>query len=309
MNTPNQSKRDFNISDGSMLQDSRTTAAQFKQDQTDFIKLDADFKTPYEDKWKTDILNAENAPTDEQILDAQANLTALVDLKLKNCCDYFQTAKYKIEKAFPSQEGILKEFGYDSYEYARQVPERMITFMVVWHNVASSTKYKAALIASGFVQTDIDDILTKRQELMDAKTTQELAKNSRSGSTQSRLALMNKVWENRSKVAKAAKNIYADNFAKYKIYLLPASAESQGIFSIEGTITEQGNAKKLEGVQVTYGDNTNDVTSDSNGKYGFAKLNEGDYTLTFTLSGYKPLNKTLAFIGEVLVVDVEMEKE
>ena len=36
MNTPNQTKRDFAISDSSMLQDSRTTLNQFKQDQTDF---------------------------------------------------------------------------------------------------------------------------------------------------------------------------------------------------------------------------------------------------------------------------------
>jgi hypothetical protein len=308
MNTPISSKRDFNISDSSMLQDSRTTLAQFKLDQADFASFDTDFNPTFEKNWKDSITDAENAPTDEQILDAQANLTDAVVLKLKDCGDYFQMAKYKIEKAFPNQEGVWKEFGYDNYEDARQVPERMIVFMNVWHDVASSLKYKATLIAAGFVQADIDAIVTKKQALMDAKTNQELAKNSRPGVTQSRVALMNKVWGYRSKVAKAAKYIYANDFAKYKIYLLPASAESTGIFSIEGTIAEKESKTKLENVKVSYGVTANDVVSDSNGKYGFSKLNKGDYTITFTLAGYRSATKTVTFNGEALLVDVALEK-
>ena len=308
MNTPNQTKRDFNLSDSSMLQDSRTTLAQFKLDQADFGNFDADFKTPFETLWKTNISNAENAPTDEQIIDAQANLTNTVDNRLKECGNYFQMSKYKIEKAFADQEGVWKEFGYDNYDDARQSPEKMIVFMNVWHDVASSTKYKASLIAAGFVQADIDAIATKRQALIDAKTTQEVAKNSRPSTTQNRVILMNKVWENRCKVAKAAKYIYADNFAKYKTYLLPASAEGSGVFSIKGSVSEKDSNKLLEGVQISNGNVANDVATDSNGQYGFAKLANGNYTLTFTLKGYKPLTKALEFAGETLVVDVALEK-
>ena len=135
--------------------------------------MDADFKTPFETVWKDSITDAENAPTDEQVVDAQANLTDAVEVTLKDCCNYFQSLKYKIEKAFPNQPGIWKEFGYDNYDDARQVPERMIVFMKVFHDVAASTKYKTTLIAAGFSQINIDDILTKRTALVDAKTAQE----------------------------------------------------------------------------------------------------------------------------------------
>ena len=308
MQTPSPNARDFKISDSSMLQDSRTTLAQFKLDQNDFSSFDADFKTPFETTWKGSITDAENAPTDEQIVDAQANLTNAVDLKLKECANFFQESKYKIEKAFPNQEGIWIEFGYDNYDQARHVPDRMSTFMNVWHGVASSTKYKATLITAGFTQANIDNILTKRQALIDAKTTQKIAKNSRPNTTQNRVALMNKVWENRCKVAKVAKYIYANNFAKYKIYLLPASDESSEIFSIKGTVTENGTDKKLEAVEVSYGKKDNNVVTDSNGKYGFTKLNEGDYVITYNLAGYNPFTKNITFKGEVLVLDVALDK-
>ncbi len=120
---------------------------------------------------------------------------------------------------------------------------------------------------------------------------------------------MNNVWAFRTKVAKAAKYIYANNFAKYKIYLLPASAEGSGIFSIQGTVTNKVTGNKLENVTVSYGTAANDVLTDSNGEYGFAKLANGNYTLTFSLATYKTITKIVDFGGETLVVDMELEKE
>jgi hypothetical protein len=309
MNTPNAITRDFKISDDSMLQDSRTTQALFKDDQATFQAFDADFKTPFETQWQKAIADAENAPTDEQILDVQGTLTTNVETALNDCGKCFQDAKYFIKKAFPNQTGIWDEFGFDNYEDARKNPDRMITFMNVFSTTANDTKYNTNLVAAGFDQKKIDDILAKRKALIDAKTAQEVAKNSRLGTTQSRIALMNTVWTFRTKVAEAAKNIYQDDFAKYKAYLLPASAEGTGVFSIQGTVIDKATGDKLENVTVSYGTAPNDVTTDSNGEYGFAKLTNGNYTLSFSLATYKPITKTVDFKGDTLVVDMELEKE
>ena len=107
-------------------------------------------------------------------------------------------------------------------------------------------------------------------------------------------------------IAKAAKNIFANNFARYKVYLLPASAEGSDVFDISGTVTEAGTGKKLENVTV---DNSADiVTTDSNGKYGFAKITEGDITLKFSLAGYTMQTKNITFSGTATQVDVELVK-
>jgi hypothetical protein len=304
MNTPNEETRDFQISDDTMLQDGRTTHAQFVLDEADFIDLDDDFKPQFAGNWLSAIEDASKAPKDEQIVDVQTGLTAAVVASLKDCASHFQGAKYYIEKAFATKKWVLNEFGFDNYEDARQVPEKMITFMDVFWTTAD--KYKKELIAAKYTQAKIDEIATKKQELMDAKKEQELGKNSRLSTTQNRIVLLNTAWGYRTKVAKAAKVIYADNYAKYKIYLLPASEEATTTYSIKGQVTDKAIDKPLANVQVTNGTDT--ATTDSNGKYGFAKLANGTYTLTFTLAGYKTVTATAKFDGTTLIINEALEK-
>lgn len=304
MITSNEETRDFQISDDTMLQDGRTTHAQFVLDEADFIDLDDDFKPPFATNWLAAIEDASKAPKDEQIVDVQTGLTAAVEASLKDCASHFQGAKYYIDKAFADKQWILNEFGYDNYENARQVPEKMVTFMDVFWTTAD--KYKAALIAAKYTQAKIDAIAAKRLVLIDAKKDQELGKNSRLSATHTRVILLNKAWGYRTKVAKAAKVIYADNYAKYKIYLLPASEEATTTYSIKGQVTDKAVDKPLAKVQVTNGTDT--ATTDSNGKFGFAKLANGTYTLTFTLAGYKTATATVTYDGTILAVNEALEK-
>lgn len=306
MNTPNQETRDFKISDNSMLQDSRTTQQEFVTDAATFKAFDADFITTYKDDWLTAVDDATNATTDEQVVDVQTGLTDDVEAALEDCKNHFQTSKYYIEKAFANKPAIWNEFGYDNYDDVRKSPEKMIVFMSVFNTVANNPTYKTALLAAGYTQANIDAIDTKRQTLIDTKINQELGKNSRLGNAQSRIILLNKVWAYRTAVAKAAKNIFANDFARYKVYLLPASAEGSDVFDISGTVTEAGTGKKLENVTV---DNSVDiVTTDSNGKYGFAQIAEGDVTLKFNLAGYTMQAKNITFGSTAIQVDVEMVK-
>jgi len=309
MNTPNETKRDFIISEESLLQDSRTTLAEFVSDATTFKNFDADFDINFATRWQTAIDDAYNAPTDEQILDVQTGLTADVDEKMEACRQHFQAAKYFIEKAFPNKASVWNEFGFDNYETARKSAEKMILFMGVFASVAAKPAYQPLLISAGYTQANIDAIDTKRKELVDAKTAQEMAKNGRGTNTQTRTELLNKVWDFRSRVSKAAKNIFVDNYARYKVYLLPASAESSNIFSITGTVTQSGTENPLQNVQVTITNTGQATNTDSNGKYGIAKLTNGNYEFSFTLAGYKPFNAKVEFSGQTIQLNVSLVKE
>jgi len=304
MPTPTPITRDFKISIDSMLQDSRTTQVHFVEDEALFVALDDDFNPPFAAKWLAAIDDATKAPSDEQIVDIQMGFTTTLEAAMEDCRTYFQSSKYKIEKAFPNKPMVWKEFGYDNYLAARQVPEKMIVFMEAF--AATATKYKTELIAAKYSQADIDAITTKGKALIKAKTDQELSKDSRPSATQARYALLNAVWAYRTKVAKAAKVIFANDYAKYKLYLLPASEEATTTYSIEGTVTDKVTGKAIADVQVSNGTDT--ATTDSNGKYGFAKLANGTYTLTFTIAGYKTASTTATFDGTTLALNVALEK-
>lgn len=304
MNTPNQSLRGYKISDDTMLQDTRTIIKEFDTDKTSFTMLDDDFKDPFRANWQAAIATVDNAPTDEQIVDSQTSLTQNVETTMEACRQQFQAAKYFIEKAFPDKPAVWNEFGYDNYIAARKSPEKMAVFMQVFNKVA--TKYKTELIAKKYTQAQIDDILTKRQALLDARTNQELAKNARGGFTQNRVDALNKVWGFRLAVARAAKQIFANNYARYNVYLLPASEESDTVFNIKGTVTDAATKKPIENVSINW--NSESATSDSNGKYGIAQLSKGSITITYSASGYTNLTKTVDYKGELLVLDVVLDK-
>jgi hypothetical protein len=302
-----ENSRDFRLSDVYMLQDSRTILAAFAMNAATFQSFDADFDSTFAAQWEAAIANASNASTDDLVVAALTGLTVAVEEKMEACRVHFQSAKYYIEKAFPNKPAVWKEFGYDNYLEARRSVEKMIVFMSVFNRVANGPNYKNMLVNAGYSEANLDAILSKREELMDAKTDQEIAKNSREQFTQNRIELLNQVWAFRTKVSKAAKYIFVNNFAQYKIYLLPASAESSSSFSITGTVTNFGTPDVIENVLVSTGNAEQDTHTDSNGMFGMPKLAVGSYVLTFSRQGFKTTSKTVTYKGGTLTVNVEME--
>jgi len=306
MITPTETKRTFSITDDWMLQESRTTMQEFVNDATTFKDFDADFTDNFATQWETAINNAFAAPSDELTLDSQIGLTEIVEEKMEDCRAHFQSAKYFIEKAFPNKPTVWNEFGFDNYDIARKAPEKMIVFMGVFSKVANKPENTLKLVEAGYKQSNIDEIDNKLNALISAKTDQEMSKNGRGGSTQNRIELLNIVWEIRTKVAKAAKNIFIDNYARYKVYLLPANSESNIGLSIIGTVTIQDSQTPIENVQINCINNSISTSTDSNGKYGLAKLNNGNYVITFAHPSFKTKTETVNYQGGTLTLNVQM---
>lgn len=304
MTTPKKATRDFKISSASMLIDSRVTLKEFIPDQKEFENLDADFAPPFEKNWQAAIDVAEALPTDEDTVDIQTGYTETVESTMEQCRKAFQDAKYFIEKAFPTKKAVQKEFGFDDYDEARKNVPKMTTFMGVLSKKV--VKYQAQLLAVKFPKTSIDNILNLAKTLLDDKTEQETVINSRLSLTEDRTEKLNNVWAFRRQVAKAAKNIYKDNYSKYRMYLLPASEESGDIFDIQGTITDKASGANLENVKVSIGSLS--VNTDSNGKYGLVDVAEGTVTITFELEGYQTATVDVVFDGKKLVQNIALIK-
>jgi 5-hydroxyisourate hydrolase-like protein (transthyretin family) len=77
-------------------------------------------------------------------------------------------------------------------------------------------------------------------------------------------------------------------------------------FDISGKVTDTATGKPLVGVQVSNG--TSITTTDYDGKYGFAKLVNGIYELTFAFADYKTAFASPKFTGMPLVIDQVLEK-
>jgi len=217
MNRPEETKRVYTLNDADALSLEKTIRSCFLQDQADFAAFDTRFGAPYETDFQNDITAAEEEAADNYILTQQEELTAEVEKWMEASKKSFQSAKYFIDQAFPSKTLELKEFGYNDYEKARKSQTRMIQFMKQFHKTA--VKYSDKLLAKGYTQAKINEIISLKTALDEANQKQEAFKKDRTVFTQERVEKLNAAWKRMQDVCNAAKNIYSENYAKYSRYI------------------------------------------------------------------------------------------
>ena len=211
--------RHFKITDAEMIQFSRVMLTQFERDKLRFSQSDTCFNDPFCDDWLDAIQSAESAEQDGAVQNEMARLTGIVDEKMEACRIHFQGMKYYIEKAFPNNSAVCSAFGYGKYDGARLSEIKLLLFMKSLH--AEAVKNKVALINAGFNQAKIDMIETLHGELMAANQEHAAYKQNRPVFTQNRIMELNAAWDFFSRVNKASKIVFADNYAKFRQYQLP----------------------------------------------------------------------------------------
>jgi hypothetical protein len=282
---PNPKERKYDISDANMLSDANNKRAYFVEDQADFVAFDPDFAAPYEDTWLVAIEAAETYVDDETVLDQITGKTEYLNSTMKECRDYYQNAKHFVEKAFPGNAAVQREFGFNDYDEARKTQPKLVLFMYKFHKVAEL--YKVQLIAKNYTQLMIDGILLLADKLKAANIDQDTFIGNRGVKTQTRSELHNAVWDTVTYICKTGKLIYKDNYGKYHRYLLPSSEEPDESLILKGYVKDNVSNEALEGINVTLQELGITVQTDSFGKYGFATLPPGTYSLRFYHVNYQ----------------------
>jgi len=226
--------RFFTVKDDVMLDGADTFNAQYTLDKTEFETYNLImFPVTFGATFQAQIDAARAYLIDDVVIDEQAQETADVEIKMKECCDNFQAMKPVVETVFPGKPAIWNQFGFNDYEKARKSQGKMIQFMEMLFE--TSEKYKTQLIAGGFTQIKIDKIETLKNELKAEEIVQELAKKERPVKTQERIILMNTVWATMQIINKASKAVFQGNYAKLAEYELPSRSQA-GVTPIKGDV-------------------------------------------------------------------------
>ena len=221
MANPEEVKRNYAMQDTEMTEFSHSIRSAFITYKTNFIGFDPDFSDPFDANWLLAIEDAEAQESDETVSDELIQLGNTVEEKMELCRHKFQSSKYFIEKAFPTNFAVRNEFGYDDYDEARDKQAKMIAFMFNFHRVAK--KYKLKLITKNYTQAMIDEIGVLHAELHDANNAQEAFKTGRPVLTQARVIVLNTCWSITLNVCNAGKTIFYNDKAKHDLFLLPGS--------------------------------------------------------------------------------------
>ena len=295
------------IADTKMFNRAQGIKNLLQDDIADFAAKDAEFNAIFLTNFQAEIDNCTGFTTDETHMDQVEELTRQMNVAWKNCKDYFQDMKYYIEKAFPIQPGIHKEFGYDDYRDMSREQHRVVSFMDKLEETANT--YTTELIAAGMTAAQIGQIPLIRDEFKAANGAQDKALDNRLELTRLRIEQNNKLWGILQQVNKLSKAVYRGIYSKLQQYLLPAPGTNEPDFlALTGTVTNASDNAPVEDAQVELPTLGLSTTTDENGKYGFTQdIPAGPTLLRVTASGFITFEVTVTIIdGELVEQDVSL---
>jgi len=257
------------------------------EELSELTKIDPDLNPSWLDSFLTAVTSADALPSDNLVKKWKAGKKLELDNNLKLSCEKFQFAKYFVQKTFVNHPIKINEFGYDLYAKSSRSPELMVALLNQF--IMTAEEHKAELIASGYLQSYVDEIKQLKAALELSHTEYEKFKSKRTQYTQNRIKAYNLVWTYMTIACNVGKIAYADDPVKYQHYILIEKSTTEGgkgYGIIKGIVKDSLTLKPLQGAELLIKDTDYNDMSDSKGEFLIDEIASGDYILCTSLSGY-----------------------
>ena len=220
MNRPEEIHRIFHKSDDEVMQQSDLKLASFKQYKGRFVERFPQMEDPYAEEWGAATKVARNIVPDYASVATQSSETDALNAMVIKGANLYQSLLLYVRLAFPDDAALLKIFGQPKYEAARNSHVKLPGLLLSAYNQATKPEYKAALIAKGLKETDIEMIKTMADDIVSQDEAQEKAMNDRTIDANNRITALNTVWEKMALVCQGAKLVFQDDATRYNMFLL-----------------------------------------------------------------------------------------
>jgi hypothetical protein len=153
---------------------------------------------------------------------------------------------------FPDSVAKQRAFGQDKWDEAKGDQQKIRKALLVANNIADQAPFKAALLAKGYTQAEIDALATIANNIDLKDILQEGAKTGRPVTTEERLRVLNVVWERDQTLRNCADVVYADDYAKRSIYhLYPSDSDTNTATRQSNIVAGETETVDLDGIEET----------------------------------------------------------
>ncbi len=211
--------REYNMDDLEMLQLAQVFHDNFLIDEAAFIAAFPGLGAPFAADFQTAIDTADAIPSAAEVDSEIAVITEELNAKMPLARAALQKLFTYADVAFNSV-AKTNSFGKNKYERARQSQVRLKELLELAHRQAEEANNKAALIAAGYSQVEIDELETLMDDIDTLNAQQELELSERGTKTEVRITAMNAVWDFMKRINQASKVVFVDSPAKLDLYLL-----------------------------------------------------------------------------------------
>jgi hypothetical protein len=191
---------------------------RLQEDIAEFAAFDPNFNQAFIDSVTALEKELTDLPDDRSMRAIIGVETAELKKVVGRCCDLMYILAFFVRKAFPDNYGEQQQFGIFKF---KKIKTKLLKFEVEMQLMGAKVEQFESVLASvGLSQAYIDELKSVHLVLSEAMHTQYTAKKQRKITTETRLQLMNEVWENLSRISRVSKFIYSDDYGKYQAYLL-----------------------------------------------------------------------------------------
>ena len=220
MNRPEEVHRNFNKPDEEVLQQSDLKLAAFVENKTVFVERFPQLADPFATEWGAATTTARSIAPDYASLANQTSETDALKTLVNSGANLYQTLLLYVRLAFPNDATVLRLFGQQHYEVARNSQLKLSVLLRMAFDEASKPEHKAALIAKGMKETEIASLETMADDIVEKNGKQEKAMKKRTKDLDERIKAMNLVWEKMSLVCQCAKLVFQNDVTRYNLFLL-----------------------------------------------------------------------------------------
>ena len=238
MGTPQEIQRLYSKSDPEMLEEATVKETFAAEDITKITGFDTKIDLPFLTTCGTRLTASKAILTDEMVMDQVTQKSQVLKNLLNDCRNGFQDVKHFVEKAFPNDKGVKKEFGYDDYEDARTSQPKMIVFMKMLATTVG--KYSVQLTAQGMPAALPTRITNLSKDIELANKEQEVSKSGRTITTQERINAYNNVWKDLQVICSAGKRAHINDYARYRRYILYSTNQQPPVLPDEYDVLPAG---------------------------------------------------------------------
>ena len=220
MKRPEEVHRIFHKTDDEVLQQSGFKLASFIENKSPFVKRFTQLADPFADEWGSATTIARKIVPDYASVATQSVETETLNAMVSKGANLFQSLLLYVRLAFPDNAMVLRIFGQQKYEAARNSHTKLPGLLQSAYTQASKPEYKTALMAKGMKEEEIEMLKTMADDIVKQDKVQEKAMNDRTIDANNRITALNTVYEKMSLVCQCAKLVFQNDATRYNMFLL-----------------------------------------------------------------------------------------
>ncbi len=226
MKIPDEPKRNYRKPDRTMLEQGEGFCNNFEENIVEFTKNNPDFDTAYIADFRSALLNANACERDREVVSEISLEVSIIEGYMTQGRSSYGHVINVAKRVYPNNPAMINTLGHKDYEEYNKIHTLLPVLLDQAFRRLSVPATKALFIAKGLTAAEIASLETISTLIKTENGTIYNEKSHRYSITKVRIDSFNLVWKFMSEISLCSKDMFQDDWAKRRMFLLYPEGEA-----------------------------------------------------------------------------------